>query len=143
MTDLYIVNIEGAIVRDGRYLLVVRGPEEDHAAGSLALVGGKLEGTDERLHACEDTLRREIREEVGVEVSELVYLHNNVFGVPPVLDVVFLCRYSAGEPAIHDPGEVAEIVWLTAEEALAHPAAPPWLRPQIEHAESIRQRLGW
>lgn len=139
----YIVNVEGAIVHDGRYLLVVRGEEEEHAAGVLALVGGKLEGTDEELHACEDCLRREIREEVGVEVGEMTYLYNNIFGAEPVLDIIYLCRYASGAPTITDPGEVAEILWLTAAEAHAHPAAPPWLHTQLEHAEIMRQRLDW
>ncbi len=143
----YIVNIEGAIVRDSRYLVVIRGAGESHAAGALALVGGKLEGMDERVNALEATLRREILEEVGVEVGETIYLYDNVFRARgdsvAVLDVIFLCQYQSGEASALDPDEVAAVYWLTADEIYAHPAAPPWLHTQIEQAESLRQRLGW
>lgn len=143
---MYIVNVEGAIYRDGRYLLVVRGAEEEHAVGDLSLVGGKVEGSEPVENALEDTLRREIREEVGVEVEdELVYLYSSRFGANNdlVIDVVFLCHYQSGTPTIFDPGEVAEIMWLTAAEVEEHPKAQPWTRGFIQKAERMRLRLGW
>lgn len=142
----YIVNVEGAIFHEGRYLLLVRGAEETHAAGELSLVGGKVEGGDPLADALEDTLRREIREEVGVEVADdLIYLYSSRFGADgdQVIDVVFLCRYQSGPPTIFDPGEVAEMLWLTAAEVEAHPKAQPWTRGFIQKAEHARTRLGW
>ncbi len=145
--SLYIVNVEGAITRDGRYLLIVRGSEEDHAAGMLALVGGKVDDLRDESDALETTLRREILEEVAVEVGDMAYVYNNIFSTgaddAACLDVIFLCRYQAGEPTAVDPGEVANLLWLTVDEALKHPAAPPWLQTQLEHAEAVRQKLGW
>ena len=43
MEQHYIVNVEGAIVRDGRFLMAVRSEQEAHAPGTLALVGGKVD----------------------------------------------------------------------------------------------------
>ncbi len=148
MTDpLFIVNVEGAVFHDGRYLFVVRGSEEAHASGTLALIGGKVEHAEAESHALENTLRREILEEVGVEVGDMMFVYNNIFTVPgdavPCLDVIFLCRYGSGEPTALDPGEVAAVLWLTPEEALDHPATPPWLKIQLEHTEAVRQILGW
>ncbi|MBZ0293661.1 MAG: NUDIX domain-containing protein [Anaerolineae bacterium] len=142
---LYIVNVEGAIFHNGRYLIAVRGPGETHATGLSALIGGKLEGVHERLYALEDTLRREIREEVDLEVGEMVYLYSNVFGAAdaPVLDVIFLCRYQSGQALAMDPDEVAALYWLTPEQIAADKSSPPWLLTQIEQAEAMRQRLGW
>ena len=140
----YIVNVEGAIYRDGHYLLVVRGAEEEHAAGDLSLVGGKVEGSDPLENALEDTLRREIREEVGVEVGDaMIYLYSSRFGAGEgiAVDVVFLCRYQSGTPTIFDPGEVAEILWLTAAEVETHPKAQPWTRGFIQKAERARIAL--
>lgn len=142
---LYIVNVEGAIVHpDGRYLIVTRGAAESHAAGLMALVGGKLEGRHEQMHALENALRREIREEVNLEVGEVVYLYSSVFVANdrPVLDVIFLCRYQSGE-ALALTDEVESILWHTAEEIISNPAAPPWLHTQIEQAEAMRQHLRW
>ena len=39
----YFVNVEGAVVRDGEYLLVERAAAEEHAAGLLGFPGGKVE----------------------------------------------------------------------------------------------------
>jgi NADH pyrophosphatase NudC (nudix superfamily) len=94
----------------------------------------------------EETLRREILEETGVIIGEAVYVHSTHFGDTmgeTVVDVVFLCRYQSGEPTIDDPGEVAEILWLTADEVRRHPAAPPWTKNSIERVEQIRLKLGW
>ena len=37
---LFIVNVEGAILRGERYLMIVRGEAESHAAGTLSMPGG-------------------------------------------------------------------------------------------------------
>ena len=65
----------------------------------------------------EDALRREIREEVGLEVARLDYFCSlpNVYhyrGVTyQVLDFFFLGRVNA-KVAQADPGEVTEVSWL-------------------------------
>jgi ADP-ribose pyrophosphatase YjhB (NUDIX family) len=142
--SLYIVNIEGAIVRDGRYLMIVRGPEETYAVGDLSLVGGKVEGLDETADILEETLRREIREEVGLEVTGLVYVCSSRFGMgESVVDIVFLCRSPAGDYIITDPGEVASAAWMTAQEIYSHPHAQPWTHRYIEKAEKLRLQLNW
>ena len=144
--DHHIVNVEGAIVRDGLYLLVVRGPGEAHAAGMLSLVGGKVEDAGDTTNILEETLRREIIEEVGVEISDLIYVHSTAFTTSDgeaVVDVVFLCRWSAGQPTIYDPDEVADIRWLNANEILTNPDTPDWTRNSVRRAEKMRNLLGW
>ncbi|MBI1279512.1 MAG: NUDIX domain-containing protein [Anaerolineaceae bacterium] len=147
MSTIYqIVNVEGAIVRNGYYLLVIRGSGENHAAGMLSLVGGKVEGKGNIANILEDTLRREIQEEIGVEISDTIYVHSNAFMISedkPVVNVVFLCRLDQGEPSIHDSHEVAEIRWLTANEILTNPDTPDWTRDSIRRAEKMRNMLGW
>ena len=91
----------------------------------------------------EETLRREIQEEVGVEIkADLMYVENNSFVADDgdrVVDVVFLCFYKSGTPTIADPGEVAAIHWMTPDEIRSHPQVPPWTRHSIERAEHIRR----
>jgi 8-oxo-dGTP diphosphatase len=143
--DGYIVNVEGAIVKDGRYLLVVRGPGETHAAGMLSLVGGKVENAGESADILEATLRREILEEVGVEIGALEYVRSKLFGSEsePVVDVIFLCAFAAGEPRIIDPDEVAAIRWMSAQEVQNDPDAPMWTKQDVQAAEEKRLKLGW
>jgi 8-oxo-dGTP pyrophosphatase MutT (NUDIX family) len=145
LADQYIVNVEGAIVKDGRYLMVVRG-EEEYAPGGLNFPGGKVEGTGSTDDVLEETLGREIAEEVGLEVhDEMAYVRSSAFLAEgdPVVDVVFLCRYKAGTAVAADPGEVAAVRWMTAAEAIVHPETPPWTRLSLELAEQIRQARGW
>jgi ADP-ribose pyrophosphatase YjhB (NUDIX family) len=144
----YIVNVEAAILdQDGRYLMIVRGKEESHAPGVLTLVGGKVESAGNTGEILEATLRREVREEVAVEIhDDIAYLESNAFVADdgdPVVDIVFLCRYAGGTPAIGDPGEVAAVRWMTPAEILAHPLTPPWTRASIERAERVRLAEGW
>ena len=123
----YIVNVEAAIIREGKYLLIVRGAGETYAAGVLAFVGGKMEETQNADDVLEDTIRREVLEEVGVTVSNIRYAYSTHFigeAGALVLDIVFLCDYEAGEPRIADYEEVAEILYLSAEEILEHPKSP-------------------
>jgi ADP-ribose pyrophosphatase YjhB (NUDIX family) len=145
LADTYIVNVEAAIVKESHYLLVVRG-EEEYAPGGLNFPGGKVEGVDHADDVLEETLRREIAEEVGLEVhDEMAYLRSSAFLAEgePVIDVVFLCRWKSGEAHAADPAEVAAVHWLTAAEAMAHPETPPWTRLALELAERVRLERGW
>jgi 8-oxo-dGTP diphosphatase len=138
---LSVVNVEAAIYRDDQYLMVIRGEGEDHAPGTLSLIGGTPDRTGDIDHILEETLRREIREEVCVEVApDMEYVHSSAFmaGDVPVVDVVFLCRYESGEPRIGDHNEVAEIAWLSAQDIVSHPKAPPWTLRSIQRAEAVR-----
>ena len=72
--DRYIVNVEAAIYNDDKWLVVKRSELEEHAPGTLALVGGKVEVASGGDDVLEDTLRREVKEEVGIEVDAMDYL---------------------------------------------------------------------
>jgi 8-oxo-dGTP pyrophosphatase MutT (NUDIX family) len=144
----YIVNIDAAILGpDGRYLMIVRGAGESHAPGALALPGGKVERAGVVRDIFEDTLRREIQEEVGVEVRPpFVYVESGAFIADdgdPVVDVLFLCRYASGEPVVTDEAEIAAVRWMAPEDILRHPQAPDWTQHSIELVEKKRQDLGW
>jgi 8-oxo-dGTP diphosphatase len=145
IADSYIVNVEGAIVKDGRYLMVVRG-EEEYAPGGLNFPGGKVEGAGNADDVLEETLRREIAEEVGLEIqADMAYVHSSTFVAEgsPVVDVVFLCRWKSGTAAAADPVEVAAVRWMTFVEAMAHPETPPWTRLALKLAERVRLERGW
>jgi 8-oxo-dGTP pyrophosphatase MutT (NUDIX family) len=145
ITNTYIVNVEGAVVKDGQYLMVVRG-EQEYAPGGLNFPGGKVEGVSSLDDVLEETLRREIAEEVGLEIhDEMAYVRSSAFVAEgdPVVDVVFLCRYKAGTATAADPAEVAAVRWMTAAEAIAHPETPPWTKLSLELAERVCHERGW
>jgi 8-oxo-dGTP pyrophosphatase MutT (NUDIX family) len=145
LAELYVVNVEGAVIKDDQYVMVVRG-EEEYAPGGLNFPGGKVERADTQDDVLEETLRREIAEEVGLEVEEeMVYVRSSSFVAEgePVVDVVFLCRWKSGEAIVADAAEVAAVHWMTAAEAIAHPETPPWTRLSLQIAEEKRLQRGW
>lgn len=146
MEHFYIVNVEGAIWHNGRYLMIVRGVDETVAAGTLSFVGGKVEEHAPSNDILENELKREIIEEIRVFVSEIVYVHSTHFITDDgrsVINIVFLCRYESGEPTSQDVGEVAEILWLTAEDILNHPKTPSWTKYTLGKTEGILSKLNW
>ena len=109
-----------ALVEDGegRVLLARRGIEPD--MGKWDVIGGFL---DEYEHPL-DGLRREVREETGLEVEpgEFVCATVDWYGEGPdavaTLNLTWTARILSGEPAPED--DVAELRWFTPDE-LPHP----------------------
>jgi 8-oxo-dGTP diphosphatase len=138
---MFIVNVEGAIRKDDKWLIIERSIKEEHAGGLLSLVGGKVEIEGTSTDILEKTLKREIEEEVGVLVREsLRYVHSTSFqtdGGENVVDIVFLCDYESGEAQPKSPDEVESVLWLTTEEILSHPKTPIYVKDSIKRAESM------
>ena len=122
------VVVAAAIERDGRYL-AARRTKPDWAAGRWEFPGGKVEPGESDT----DALAREIREELGVEIS----VGERVPGEWPLHDDLVLHLYVAtltdGEPQPldhHDelrwlaPDEFGDVAWLESDvvavRALAH-----------------------
>jgi len=145
----FFVNVEVAIVRDGRYLMIVRGEEEEFGAGWLCMAGGTVEwqGAETVDDVLEVTARREIMEEIGLALGEtIVYVESHTFDAGgPALDIVMLAQpaTSADEPHIASPGEVASLEWMTLAEICADERTPPWTRESLRRTERLRVLLRW
>jgi ADP-ribose pyrophosphatase YjhB (NUDIX family) len=102
---------------DGRILLARRAYEPDK--GMWDVPGGFLEEGEDPVAG----LRRELREEAGIEieVGEFVGLFTDTYGHPPdlshVLNLVWEARIAEGEPTPND--DVSELRWF------ARDALPP------------------
>ena len=138
----YVVNVEVLLERDGRWLLIQRGSAEAHAPGVLAGVGGKVEVDGVGVDVLEETARREVAEEIGVDISgvELVYVESGFFVTDdgdPVINVVLRGGLPAhAQPVAASAEEVAGFVWLTAAEAEACGDCPPWISRSLRRAAS-------
>jgi 8-oxo-dGTP diphosphatase len=137
---MFIVNVEGAIYKNEKWLLIKRSEKEEHAGGTLSLVGGKVDKEGNSTDILERTLKREILEEVGVEVTNLRYVNSSSFvtdkGVH-VVDIVFLCEYQSGVAYAKSPEEVADVVWLQTSQILEDLTLPPYLKENIKQAELL------
>ncbi|WP_423410150.1 NUDIX hydrolase [Heyndrickxia sp. MSNUG] len=139
---MFIINVEGAIFRNGKWLIIERSQKEKHAGGQLSLVGGTVEKEGNTKGLLERTLKRELYEEVGVTIKEKVqYVRNTTFMLvdgKEVMDFVFLAEIESGEPFAKSTEEVEEVLWLTADEIYVHPKSPIWLKESIQEAEVIK-----
>ena len=136
------MNVEGAVYKDDKWLIIRRGSKEEHAGGLLSFVGGTVEDQGDSKGIIESTLQRELFEEVGVRVENVEYLQNTSFKLDKggaVINLVFLCEWKEGEPFRKSPDEVEDIYWMTTEEVLHHPESPPWLLDSIKDADQKRK----
>lgn len=138
----YIVNVEAAIYKNDKWLIIKRSEKEEHAPGTLSMVGGKVETRIVENDVLEETLKREIMEEVGIQVSEkLHYVESKSFISDKgqvVIDIIFLCKYQSGEPKCMSADEVSGVYWMSCSEILGSKNTPMWLKESIEKVESYR-----
>ncbi|KPV56341.1 DNA mismatch repair protein MutT [Paenibacillus sp. A3] len=140
---MFIVNVEGAVCRDDQWLLITRSMKEEHAGGTLSLVGGKVDVEGNTLDILERTVKRELNEEIGIEIKDAVtFVYSSSFVTADggnVINVVFLCDYDSGTAHRKSPDEVEAVHWMTYEEIMNHPKAPPWTKESIKRAAAARK----
>ena len=137
---MFIVNVEGAIYKNKKWLLIRRSEKEEHAGGLLSLVGGKVEKEGTSSDILEKTLKREVTEEVGIEISNLRYVNSSSFVTDSginVVDIVFLCDHESGEAFAKSPDEVDDVIWMTTEQILSNSNLPIYLKENIKLAEKL------
>ncbi len=111
-----------------KYLIVKRSPLKKSFPGRWTVPGGGLEvddyislpktTSDAWYFAVTESLRREIREEVGIEVGKARYLLDLTFIRPdgiPVVVLSYFCDWKRGEVKLNE--ENTEYKWVTFEEA--------------------------
>ena len=104
--------VGGAMVRRGRVLLVRRSPQARHYPGVWDVFGGHVEAGE----SLEEALRREAREELGVEIDAFRPLGTVHDPVEPADITVFAVTAWKGEPVNAAPDEHSEIGWFSLNE---------------------------
>lgn len=114
-------------IHDGSRILLVRTPF--FPPGRFGLVAGFVDPAE----SLEDCVRREAREEVGLELRDVSYLGSQPWPFPHQLMVGFVARADPAEPRLLD-GELAEAAWF-------HPDALPQLPPRLSIARSLIEHV--
>ncbi len=123
----YLV-VTGIIVKDGKFLITKRAPTEKAFPNQWTVPGGKLELDDYSkrpkdtsshwYNVFEGLLKREIMEEVGLEISNIKYLTSLSYirsdNIPTIIVSLF-ADYGEGE--INLCPALTEYAWVTLEEA--------------------------
>lgn len=94
-----------ALVRDGRRLLLARSPR--FAPGVYSALAGFVEAGE----GLEESLVREVREEVGVEIANPRYFSSQSWPFPHSLMIAFNCDYAGGDIRV-DPAEIEAAGWF-------------------------------
>ncbi len=152
--ELHRIAITGIIYNDeGKYLVTKRSMEKKAFPGMWTVPGGGINTDDyvnlpptteagQWYNTVELTLRREIKEEVNVEIEKPEYLLDLTFIRPdnvPVLVLSYLCKYASGEVRIDgDGGDTVDFAWATLEELKSYDLIPGILE-EIDMAEKILQ----
>jgi len=124
----------GLIVREGRYL-IARRKIGTHLGGLWEFPGGKCEPGE----SLEDCLRRELREELGIDVSAPVHFRTIRHDYPEKTVELhfFRCAISRGEALALD---CEEIRWVMPDEMTDY-EFPPADRPLIEALQQEGERI--
>lgn len=100
-----------AVLReDGRVLVILRGPRA-RESGYWAPLSGTVEPGERQ----QDTLVREVYEEVGLRVAPLAKVWESTSADGEFVLHWWTAEITGGELTL-DPGEVSEARWVTAEE---------------------------
>lgn len=132
---LHVVFAEAWVKKGDKYLLAKRHSEDDQAAGKWAVPGGKIDLELED-NIVENSIKREVREEVGVEVENCQFLASSSFvrsSGHHVVALSFLVDYKSGEAKPLEDQE--EVRWVTIEE-LEKLIDPKWIAAVLKVLKS-------
>ena len=126
---LHEVVITAIIVKNGKYLITKRAPDKKRFPGMWTVPGGRLETSDYLAipkdtehywyNVLERTLRREVKEEAGIDIDNIVYVTSlatvHKDGAPSLV-ISCMADYISGEVKLQE-GETVEVAWVSLEEA--------------------------
>ncbi len=139
--NMFVVNVEAVVFKEDHCLLTRRSPDEPVAPGRISFPGGKVELSDAGRDILEQTVRRELAEETGITVSEVVYAGSKLFVTDdgtPVVNVIFCCDYKSGEARVND-SELSSVFWCRTEDVARLPELPPWTLDSYHMAAAVRE----
>ena len=114
---LHVIRVEAWIRNGAKYLLVKRAGDDDQAPGDWEVPGGKID-PENGSGIVEKTLRREVAEEVGIEIDNLKYFFSRTFvrsSGHGVVVLSFLADYVSGDAKPLEGQQ--EVQWVTLDEA--------------------------
>ncbi len=111
------------LVTRGREILLAR--NVNFPTGRYSALAGFVEAGE----SIEETISREVREEVGIEVGQPKYFASQSWPFPHSLMIAFTAEYAGGE-LIPNGHEIAEAAWFNADDL-------PQLPPRVSIARAL------
>lgn len=112
--NLFKINVSVIIKNYNTFLLIKRDKNDTIFPGYWGIPGGTVELEDKDL---EGALQRECREEVGIEITNLKLIMNNIVKKEgkAIIYLVFSGEQKSGEPKALN--EISKVSWKTYDEA--------------------------
>jgi 8-oxo-dGTP diphosphatase len=129
----HVVAIFAFVEKDGKILLAKRSSDDPQAGGQWSIPGGKID-MNEGSGIVLKTLKKEVVEEVGIEIKDDIRLvwdegFRRVSG-HHVVGMTFLCKWKKGiAKALEDQEEVR---WVSKEELKKFPDLPDYFKPRVK-----------
>ena len=139
-SEIYAVTVCVLIHRGNSFLLVTRAPGVAYAPNMIGMIGGHVDVIDPEPNVLEATGRREVAEEVGLDLSgvPLTYLESEFYITEAgerQITVTFSAQAPPGDgPRVNAPDELTEVGWWSLNDLEADPRCPPWLPALIRRA---------
>ncbi len=125
---IFFISVTGIVMKDGKFLITRRSDKEKAFPGRWTVPGGKMERNDytSRMpnnaglwyEVGEDVLRREVKEEVNLDINNVRYVTSIAYERPDghhCVIISYACDHKEGDiklcPAL------TEYAWVTLEEA--------------------------
>lgn len=148
--NLYEVAVAAIVMKEGRYLITRRAASKKKWPGLWTVPGGRLQSSDyvnipmgtvsARYNILEQAVRREVKEEVGLEIDNLRYITGLVDQYSPdkphSLIVLFIADWKSGEVAPQEE-EIDQFAWVSLAEAEKYELIPG-IREELVMAEKIK-----
>lgn len=115
------------LVRRGNHLLLARSPH--FRPGVFSALAGFVEAGE----TLEECAKREVLEEVGIEIGHLQYVDSQSWPFPNSLMIAFIAEYAGGEIE-PDPREIEAADWFSIDDLPKLPDRVSIARRLIEHA---------
>ncbi len=136
--------VVGALIynSEGKFLLAQRYEKDTNLPGIWAIPAGHAEEVLNSLDSLEENLRREVREEIGVEINIEKYFdsHSWVTDEYKKITIIFLCTIASGEPQKLE--ETADLAWVSVSDLPNYKLAPN-IERLITKADKFLQSRGW
>jgi len=113
-----MIKIVGALIeKDGKFLIAQR--KYGDTGDTWEFPGGKIEQGESDI----DAIKREIKEELNIEIEILNYIGSNVFDYPTrTIEMnLYHCRYLSGNIKLSDH---KQICWIDKEDIINYDLCP-------------------
>ncbi|MFZ5955592.1 MAG: NUDIX domain-containing protein [Nanoarchaeota archaeon] len=152
----HYIAVTGILVKDSKFLIVKRAEWEKAFPGRWTVPGGKLEVLDYTLrekdtahhwyNVFEDVLKREIKEEVGLEIKNIGYVTSMVYIRPDKIPCIIVSLHAEPlDEQIKLCNALTEYAWIDLNEAKDYDLIDGILDELIilEHFLKNGERMVW